>query len=227
MTPSSDNNMYVYTHTRCSDGVVFYVGMGRDFRAWSKARSARWKRSVAKHGEYEVTILKSGLSWGAAVCEEIRLIQHYRSVSGGALCNLSDGGEGAKGCKRSDETKLKISLALRGKEKTEQHRESTRLSRLGKKASAEAVLNMKRSHADVSAETRAKISLANTGKKRSEETKAKISEKGKARLPETRAGQIAAHTGSKRSPETKKKMSVAARIRWDRAVVVQEAKGVI
>jgi len=49
------NKAYVYLHSRLTDGVVFYVGMGTAKRAYSKAgRTSHWLRTVDKHG-YEVT----------------------------------------------------------------------------------------------------------------------------------------------------------------------------
>lgn len=54
---------YVYAHL-CPQGKIFYVGKGRERRAWSKDRHPHWHRYVTNHlkGSYKVLILKDGLS---------------------------------------------------------------------------------------------------------------------------------------------------------------------
>lgn len=54
---------YVYGHLT-SDGVLFYVGKGKDRRAWDDSRHPLWHRYVHKHlsGVYQVVILADNLS---------------------------------------------------------------------------------------------------------------------------------------------------------------------
>lgn len=104
-------DFYVYVHKRASDGRVFYVGKGSGPRAWSKTRSKYWHRIVAKHG-YTVEIVQSGMEEWWAFELERELIALYGREN---LCNLTDGGDGASGAIRTQETKSKIGASKIGK----------------------------------------------------------------------------------------------------------------
>lgn len=110
--------MYViYQHIRKSDNIVFYIGIGNKQRPYKKAnRSNFWTKEVNKH-EYIIEILSDNLNWENAQEAEIQLIKLYgrRDLGLGTLVNLTDGGDGAPGCKPSQETKDKLSKALKGK----------------------------------------------------------------------------------------------------------------
>jgi hypothetical protein len=90
---------YVYTHRRNDTGDRFYIGMGRQCRAWrTGSRSNHWKAIASKFG-YEVEILASGLSKCQAYSKEKLLIAfHGRRDNGtGILVNHTVGGEGSNG----------------------------------------------------------------------------------------------------------------------------------
>ena len=54
-----DEDFYVYVHFRNDIGEPFYVGKGRDKRAyWSYSRNKWWNRIVNKHG-YTVKVVKN------------------------------------------------------------------------------------------------------------------------------------------------------------------------
>lgn len=111
--------------------------------------------------------------------------------------NLTDGGFGNSGRIVSEETKKKMSIALKGKytgekafaygvKRTEEQKQYLREIHLGKKHSEEA---------------KKKMSEAQKGKRMSDEAKKKISEANKGREPWLK--------GKHHSEETKKKMSEA------------------
>lgn len=142
-------NKVIYRHLK-PNGEVFYIGIGKKSRAYSKKdRNKHWHNIVNKYG-YEVQILKEGLNWEEACELETLLINYYgrRDLGTGTLVNLTDGGDGAVNL--SKESRKKTSDALKGKPS---HRKGKKLSE----------------------EHKAKLSKAHTGKKHSEETKAKMS----------------------------------------------------
>lgn len=108
---AAEAKFYVYAHFRADDGRCFYVGKGKAKRAWSTNRSAWWKRTVAKHG-YNVQILATWDSEEDAFEHERVLIACFRDL-GHPLVNLTDGGEGASGAVRSEETLAKMSEKAR------------------------------------------------------------------------------------------------------------------
>ena len=107
----------LYIHKRKTDDVIFYIGIGNDKRPYIKGtRSNFWKNEVTKH-DYNIEILSDNLTWENAQEAEIQLIKLYgrRDLELGYLINLTDGGEGSQGCKPSQETRNKLSNALKGK----------------------------------------------------------------------------------------------------------------
>lgn len=68
---------YVYAH-RDLNGVVFYIGKGRGYRAYSKdQRSGAWK--IAAKDGYNVEILKFGIDENTALSEEMKLLSEPRN----------------------------------------------------------------------------------------------------------------------------------------------------
>ena len=88
-------DFYVYIHRKATTGDVFYVGKGRDKRAWTrKSRNVYWHRIVKKHGVI-VEILQDGLQeWAALELETDYIALYGRKNTGhGPLINLTDGGD--------------------------------------------------------------------------------------------------------------------------------------
>ena len=118
-----ENNWYIYRHLKPC-GEVFYIGIGKikDFkRAYEKYnRNNHWKNKVKKHPDYEVQILKTGLTKEEACELETILISWYKRADccGGTLVNLTDGGEGAENLIQSEDSKKrradKISVKYKG-----------------------------------------------------------------------------------------------------------------
>lgn len=106
-----ENVFYVYLHRRNDTNEVFYVGKGKDKRAWSrKGRNEWWKRVVDKCG-YSVEINEAGMSEQSAFDLEVELIKFYKEC-GHTLCNMTNGGEGPSGCLRGPEYRKTLSEAM-------------------------------------------------------------------------------------------------------------------
>lgn len=100
---SEEPIFYVYVHKRPIIGTVFYVGKGRDSRAWvTKARNTHWKNVVDKHGGFEVEIIKEGMTEQVAYAFEAETILKYGIDN---LTNQTLGGISTTGYKHTDETR--------------------------------------------------------------------------------------------------------------------------
>lgn len=112
-----DNDFYVYAHVKPDTKEVFYVGKGKDRRAFDKRnRNKFWNRIYEKHG-LEVIFLKKELTQKEALILEQDFIKMYgrRQKGEGTLTNLTDGGDGCVGYIPTKEVLLKRSLAIKGR----------------------------------------------------------------------------------------------------------------
>lgn len=186
---------YTYAHIRNDTGKIFYIGLGSvSHRYKTKAkRNNYWNNIVDKSGGFTAEKLAFWNTRQEAADHEKLLISCFKDM-GYKLANMSLGGEsGAYGVKRSDETKLKMSEAQKGKSNCGHGRKHTE-------------------------ETKKKISDANKGKPKSSEAikKSADAQKGKVRNPELVEKTALAHRGMKRSQETKDKMKAAWVARKDK-----------
>lgn len=176
-----DNSFYTYAYLR-ENGTPYYIGKGKGNRAFEKAGR---KRNPPPRGR--ILFLKRNITEEEAIKHEVYMIAVLgrKDEGEGILWNLTDGGDGISGYRHSEETRSRMSKAMRGNTNPKGHKRSE--------------------------ETRRKISEAQTGKKLSEETRRKISEvqKGKKLPEETRKKISKALQGIKRSDETRKKVSEA------------------
>jgi hypothetical protein len=146
---------YVYAYIRKSNNTPYYIGKGKDKRAYAKHSGIGVPKDKSK-----IVFLETNLSEIGALALERRYIRWYgrKDIGTGILLNKTDGGEGNSGLLVSPETRTKISEANRGKKHSEEHK--LKISEAGK----------------------GRIPW-NKGKNHSEETKKKMSESLKGRIP--------------------------------------------
>lgn len=107
----STKEFYVYLHRKATNGEVFYVGKGTDFRAGNMAsRSDYHKRVVKKYGVIVELYMTSLQEWYAYELER-DLIDYYgrKDIGYGTLVNLKDGGDVDSQSIISQETRDKMS----------------------------------------------------------------------------------------------------------------------
>lgn len=118
---------YIYRHIRLDTNQPFYIGIGSDKsfkRANEKSRRNKIWNDIVSKSDYEVEILFDDITWEKACEKEIEFISLYgkKNNNTGILANMTDGGEGTLGrCYRpTEETRLKQSLAKRGRKMSEE-----------------------------------------------------------------------------------------------------------
>ena len=140
------NNYYIYAHFTKDTNECFYIGSsGVPTRMYSTkgiSRNVKWHEINEKHG-YEAFVILDGLTAPEALAEECRL----QVLNQPRACLYYGKG---KGHKKSEETKLKIGNANRGRVHSEETRAKVSEANKGNKKSL--------------------------GNKHSEESKAKMSE---------------------------------------------------
>lgn len=149
-----DRDCYVYRHIRLDKNVPFYIGIGKVYdyrpedyyRAIVKSASQRnssWL-SITSRSEYEVEIMLENLTWEEAIIKEQEFISLYgRYKNGGTLCNRTDGGEGCKGTKLTQEHKDSISEKAKERFRNEEYVEKYRFRNSNFKHSQKTVERFK------------------------------------------------------------------------------------
>lgn len=95
---------YTYLHLKADTGEIFYVGKGMASRKRAEShfnRTKYWRNVVAKHG----LVVKIAAYWEHeldAFAHECLLISSLRGM-GVCLVNLTDGGDGLRGYRHSEE----------------------------------------------------------------------------------------------------------------------------
>ena len=139
------NIFYVYKHINPKDNEIFYIGMGKDNRAWTiHSRNKWWNNYVNKNG-FEVEIICDNMSRQNALELEITLISFYgrKCHSLGPLLNLSDGGETCMGYTHSQEWKDEQSKLRTGKKLkplSEEAKSKISQKQLGKQKSSNKIV---------------------------------------------------------------------------------------
>lgn len=161
---------YVYRHVRLDKNEVFYIGIGlkedeKYVRAYDKHKRSDFWNKIVNKSEYRVDIMFEDDDADVIKEKEKEFIKLYGRIDLGlgTLCNLTDGGDGMLGYKRTEEHRKKFS--------GENH------PNFGKTGELSPIFGRKHSE-----ETKKKIGAAQRGelnhmygKKASEETKAKLS----------------------------------------------------
>lgn len=228
---------YTYIHKTLDTNEIFYVGKGCRNRAFSKqGRNIYWHRVANKHGfKVEINYCDSEES---AYKAEAELINKYKSLNIN-LVNLTAGGDGLRNPSNetrlkmakqwetrivSKETRLKMSLARKGKPMNEIQLEKHRLVMASEKTKE----NIKK--AVSTKEARLKNSLQRLGKPLPTEQRLKIAQKmnsaemkeklskiatERMKNPQIRLNLSIANTGKKASLETRQKMSNSHKMRHE------------
>lgn len=128
---------YLYRHVRDDNNEPFYIGIGtkpasskgfrheykRAFSCCVTSRGCYWWRVFLKSGkQIQIDILYESNSYDIIQDKEREFIRMYgRADQGeGSLVNLTDGGVGVSGVKRSVQTKMKLSAGRIGRKHTEE-----------------------------------------------------------------------------------------------------------
>ena len=160
---------YTYAYLR-EDKTPYYIGKGKGNRAY-KRRKTDIKPPKDKS---RIIVLKQNLTEEEAFRHEVYMIAVFgrKDLGTGILQNRTDGGEGASGAIKSDETRKKLSEANKGRTYSEETRK--KMSEANKNPSKETRKKMSearkgernpfcgKNHSD---ENRRKISEAQKGKK--------------------------------------------------------------
>jgi hypothetical protein len=167
---------YIYAYLRKKDNTPYYIGKGKNKRAWSKDHRVSVPKDKTK-----IIIMEKNLTEFGALALERRYIRWYgrKDNNTGILHNRTDGGDVTSGLIITDEVRQKISLKLKGKKKPEGHgkkvssfRKKFRYSEESKKKIGDSNRGKKRT-----AEQIEKTRLSRIGKKQPESQKIKVAEK--------------------------------------------------
>ena len=107
---------YVYAYINKCTGLPYYIGKGKEYRAYAKHAGIGVPKDKSK-----IVFLETNLSNVGALALERRYILWYGRKDidpGGILLNRTEGGEGATGPK-SEKHKAALSLANQGKTQSE------------------------------------------------------------------------------------------------------------
>ena len=104
------NDYYTYAYLR-KDKTPYYIGKGRGKRIYSKNRLINPPKDKSL-----IIFLKKNLTEAEAFKHEIYMIAIFgrKDLGTGVLRNLTDGGDGASGAVRSEETRKKLSVIKSG-----------------------------------------------------------------------------------------------------------------
>ncbi len=99
---------YLYRHIRLDKNEPFYIGIGSDSEGKYIRAHASWGHNkiwenIVNKTEYKVDIMLDDISYDEACEKEKFFIKYYgrKIYNNGPLCNITDGGDGVVGYKRS------------------------------------------------------------------------------------------------------------------------------
>lgn len=166
---------YVYAYLRDSDKTPYYIGKGKDDRAFSK------QHNINLPDKSNIVFLETNLSEiGAFALERFYIRWYGRKINNsGILRNITEGGEGTSGFNHSEKTKNKLR-----KPKTEEFKNKLRKPKTDEHKAKLTLLNqmkakdnsyLQKLRKPKSEEHKRKISEARKGIKFSEEHKKNLS----------------------------------------------------
>jgi hypothetical protein len=176
---------YVYSYLR-EDYSPYYIGKGSGKRAYTKGP----KEVKPPRDKSRVRIIKADLTEEEAfLLEKLYILMFGRIDLGtGILRNKSDGGDGASGAIRSEETREKLRQANLGKKRPKEVGEKISKALFGRKLSEEIKEKLRESlkGRTCTEEHKRNVSKAKKGFKHTEESKQKMSicKRGKSLSPE-------------------------------------------
>ena len=232
-------DFYIYVMFR-ENGTPFYIGKGKGPRmARHDGHAIRGRPGhhyniiramLARGTEVPKVKLHEGLTEAEAFEYERALIAAIGRVDiqTGPLANKTEGGEGPSGAIRSEDTRKRMSAALKGHKHSPETLAKIVAARVGWRHTAEARAKMSETRAgkkrspEVRAkmggwkqtpEARAKIAASNARRTISAETRVKMgaANVGRKLTPETLAKLIAVNTGRKQTHEAKEKIAASKR----------------
>lgn len=168
----------IYKHT-CVVTNKSYIGQTCDFNRRVKEHLSptsgctAFSRSIKKHGwdNFTTEILACGLSVNEANDVEAKMIVEYNTLSPNGY-NLTAGGNNGK---LSEETKRRISVANRGKCKTEEHKQKLRKPKPPRSDAQRQRAREKQLGKHHTDQAKLKVATARRGVGKSDDTKRKMS----------------------------------------------------
>ena len=139
-----DNNYYIYFYYEIDSVNPFYIGKGKDNRAYQHLWSSVIKKNDRFHSKLRSMIeqkeeflieFEEGLTESEALQREIELIRYFGrlDINTGCLCNHTDGGEGTIGSKRTLQQLLNNFLARIGRKQSLEHARKSASNSVGRK----------------------------------------------------------------------------------------------
>ena len=193
-----ENKFYIYAHINKLTKDIFYIGKGKDRRAYDKnKRNKKWKQYTSQN-EYQVIILQDNMLEDDALKLEEFLI---KKIGRENLCNLTDGGESGCGYQFTEEHKNYYKELFKGQKNPfygKKHNQET-INLISQKNKGKERSEFSRKIASEICKNRIGNKHPMYGKKHKEETKLKISNMVK--------GENNPMFGKKHTQETRKKIS--------------------